>query len=217
MGVATATVEQIDQAINYEFINTFRTIKGSVWITPFGSATVHEFEGRCDHETCYETHDTRLVFSLGNRYFLKTGTYDSSDGLQWTGPLREVKPTEKIVQDWADVPAYVWDLDGINKFLNKWMSEQDKTRWGSSYDWVKLYYAAADDLDIAGFPWTIKAVEEYAPGEPESNGPVWLIFEINGLQYAAKGRNISHCGLDFESVYGLELVEKKTVTMEVWH
>lgn len=217
MGIMTP--EQIDQVMAWETFGSWRNVvKGASLGTAFGTIVVHEREGRCDHETCYETHDTRLVFSWGNRYFLKTGTYDSQDGYQWTKPLREVKPVEKTVQDWTDVPAYVWDLAGVNKFLNSWMSEQNKTKWGSSYDWVNLYHASEySGLDIEGFPWTIKAVEEYAPGEPESNGPVWLIFEINGLRYAAKGRNVSHVGWDFDGVYGLEQVEKKTVTQEVWY
>lgn len=210
------TPEQLDQALNFEQISAWRTVKGSTWDTPFGQAVIHDFEGRCDHETCYETHPTFVVFAINDRYFKKTGTYDSQDGLVWSGHLQEVKPVEKTVQVWDEVPAYVWDLDGINKFLKKWMADQKGTRY-SGYDWTSLFYAAVDGLDIGGFPWTITGVEEYAPGEPESNGPVWLIFEINGLRYAAKGRNVSHCGWDFDGVYGLEQVEKKTVTQEVWY
>lgn len=206
------TAEQIDHAMDWSTFGWNAGV-GAAYGTPFGPAVLHEFEGACDHETCYETHDTRLVIAIGNRYFLKTGTYDSHDSYQWTGRLKEVKPVEKTIQDWDDVPVYAWDLAGINSFLAKWMGVQPAR---GCDDWVGLFYKAEDGLDIEGFPWTITGVETYAPGEPESNGPVWLIFEINGVKYAAKGRNVSHVGWDFDSVYGLEIVEKKTVTMEVW-
>jgi hypothetical protein len=214
MGYLTA--EQIDLATDYDWLSFWTTpVKGSTYDTEIGIVVLREYSGRCDHETCYETHGTRLVFSLGDRYFLKEGTYNSQDGFQWTGPLREVRPVKKTVQDFESVPVKVWDLAGINEFLRYYIEEQPGTKW-SGYDWTTLYYQARDGLEIPGFPFEIRAVEEYTPGEPESNGPVWLIFEINGVRYAAKGRNISHVGWDFDSVYGLEVVEKKTVTMDIW-
>lgn len=214
--MTNATVEQIELAMDFGSIDDWRMEKGSIWETPFGQATVHDYRGRCDHETCYETHDTRLVFSLGDRYFLKKGTYDSHDGFQWSGALKEVRPTEKTVVDYALVPEYVWDAAGISAFLRKWFGEQPGTRY-SAYDWTNLFYAASSEpFQPSGFPYPIKGVEEYQPGEVDCTGPVWLIFEINGEHYAAKGRNVSHVGWDFDGVYVLEKVKKETVTVEVW-
>lgn len=213
------TAEQIDKAMDYSRFSFWRTpLKGSTYDTEIGIVVLHEYGGRCDHETCYETHGTRLVFSYGDRYFLKEGTYDSQDGYQWSKPLKEVKPVEKTVTDFETVPEPVWDLAGINAFLRHYMESQPGTRY-SDYDWTSLHAYASrkpDGLEVPGFPWPIHAMETYMPGEDDCTGPVWLIFEINGVSYAAKGRNVSHVGWDFDGVYGLEVVEKKTVTMDIW-
>lgn len=211
------TAEQIDHATDYGQFSFWKTpIKGSAYTTPYGQVVVHEYEGRCDHETCYETHDTRLVFSLGDRYFLKSGTYDSHDGFQWSGPLKEVRPTEKTVVDYALVPEKVWNAETISATVREYIDSREGTKY-SSYDWASLWYEAHEaPVQIPGLPWPVVGTEQYQPGEEDCNGPVWLIFEINGVPYAAKGHNISHVGWDFDSVYTLEIVEKKTVTMEVW-
>lgn len=214
------SIEDLDVAIEWDAISTRRRMdigKGSSWNTGVGIATIHEVDlGGCGHVTCYETHDTRMVFFLGGRYFLKRGTYDSQDGLQWEEPLQEVRPVEKTVTDFEEVPPVVWNLAQINTFLNGWMRQQEVARH-SDYDWTTLWYAAhKTPVEPEGFPWPIRATEQYMPGQEDCNGPVWLIFEINGVQYAAKGRNVSHVGWDFDGCYGLEIVEKKTVTMEVW-
>ena len=211
-----ATAEQIDRTVSYEFISGFGVHKGSVWITPFGTATIHHYEGRCDHETCYETHDTQLVFSIGDRYFLKVGTYDSMDGFQWNKPLREVKPVEKTITDWEVQVPKVWDAAGISAHILEWFKSQRDLGIRGAHDWVSLYYAAENGCEITSLPWKITAVETWEDHEPESNGPVWLIFEINGEHYAAKGKNVSHYGWDFDGAYALEKVEKKTITKEVW-
>lgn len=211
------TTAEIDKTIDWDVFSWWgKYPKGAVVMTAAGTVVIHDFQGRCDHETCYETHGTRLVFTLGDRYFLKEGTYDSQDGFQWNVPLKQVKPVTKTVEAFEDVPEYVWDEAGISSFLLKWFKEQPSSRY-NSYDWTNLFYAAAKEpFQPAGFPYPIKGVEEYMPGEADCTGPVWLIFEINGEQYAAKGRNVSHVGWDFDGVYALEKVEKKTVTLEVW-
>lgn len=211
------TTEEIDQVIDWDaFTRWHWYVKGSVVQTDVGQIVHYEFNDPCDHETCYETHDISMVFTLGDRYFLKAGTYNSQDGMVWDEPLKQVKPVTKTVEAFEDVPVYVWDEAGISSFLLKWFKEQPSSRY-SSYDWTSLYYACTKEpFKPTGFPWPIKGVEEYQPGETDCNGPVWLIFEINGEQYAAKGRNVSHVGWDFDGVYVLEKVEKKTVTLEVW-
>jgi len=206
-------IQKVDRMIDWADLDSSDI--GSTQVAAGLGFKVEDVTGRCDHETCYETHDINLILSHDGRYFLKSWGYHSQDGFQNPKPLREVKAVEKTVRDWEDVPVYVWDEAGISKFLIKWMNEQPGSRY-SSYDWTSLYYAAQVGLEIPGFPYAIRAVETFENHEPESNGPVWLIFEINGEHYAAKGRNVSHVGWDFDSVYALEKVGKKTVTQEVW-
>ena len=45
----------------------------------------------------YGTESQTIVFSVGDRYFQKSGHYDSWEYEDWDGPLIEVVPVEKTV------------------------------------------------------------------------------------------------------------------------
>lgn len=193
---------------------------GSV-VTAFGPATPVAYTGSCDHETCYEEHELTIVFTVADRNFLIKGTWSSSSGMEWAEGVTEVKAVEKVVQDWEEVPQIDWTVAEMSKFLQGWMSKQSGSRY-SSYDWYTLFYAAGGEqegaypLEIEGFPFPIRGVESWTPGEPDYSGPVFLIFEIDGKTYSIEGRNVSHSGWEFDNYADLKPTAKKTITVEVW-
>lgn len=194
---------------------------GAVMLTPLGTITVVKVGYECDHYPCYEEHEVNFIVEIAGRHFQRKGTYSSQGGRQYAGPLREVKPVEKVVQDWEPVPAIEWTPENMSKHLREWMAAQDGSKY-SDYDWVRLFYAAGGGstdpvaLEVPGFPWLIRGVESWTPGDPDYSGPVFLIFEINGQHYSIAGRNVSHCGWEFENYQNLVPTRKKTVTTEVW-
>lgn len=191
---------------------------GATMDTPLGTITVVKAGYECDHYPCYEEHEVNFIVEVAGRYFQRKGTYNSTDGKRHVGPLREVKPIERVVQDWEPVPGIDWTLENMSKHLREWMAAQP----GRNYDWVSLFYASGGEstdpvpLEVPGFPWLIRGVESWTPGDPEYSGPVFLIFEINGQHYSIAGRNVSHCGWEFENYQNLVPTQKKTVTTEVW-
>lgn len=44
-----------------------------------------------------------VVIKVGDKYFKKTGYYASHAGTDWDGPVVEVKPVQRTVDDWAEV------------------------------------------------------------------------------------------------------------------
>ena len=223
MGVVTPemvrlAVNPADLVREWVLGTTYNRPVGSV-VTAFGPATLVAYTGSCDHETCYEEHELTIVLTVADRNFLIKGTWSSSSGMEWSEKITEVKAVEKVVQDWEEVPQIDWTVAEMSKFLRGWMSKQT-ARYG--YDWSTLFYAAggeqegADPLEIEGFPFPVRGVESWTPGEPDYSGPVFLIFEIDGKTYSIEGRNVSHSGWEFDSFADLKPTAKKTVTMEVW-
>lgn len=77
--------------------------KGEVQLPKVPMRVVEAGATYCDHDRCYETHDTYLVLEIGDEgmFFRKEGAYNSQDGVVWRGGLQRVRPTQVSKRDWV--------------------------------------------------------------------------------------------------------------------
>jgi len=98
--VTDFTVEELAAYIEEEFYND---LWYDLWApykeiptqsTPYGTIeyVTHSDDGYDDGRI-----DRSVVFRIGDRYFRKSGYYDSWEGGDWDGELEEVRPREKMI------------------------------------------------------------------------------------------------------------------------
>lgn len=93
------TIPELEEFINTEYDTDFWYEMYRPWRnepeydTPWGVATYQDSGSEYD-EGCQARW---LVFKVAERYFRKTGHYDSWAGGEWDGELEEVRPREKMI------------------------------------------------------------------------------------------------------------------------
>ncbi|QOI67572.1 hypothetical protein SEA_BEUFFERT_204 [Streptomyces phage Beuffert] len=90
---------------SYYTIHSARGFWSYLWDETTVIQTKHGLVERVDASTDYDEgrEERTMVVKIGDRYFQKTGYYDSWDSTYWDGRFVEVKPVEKTIIDYVIV------------------------------------------------------------------------------------------------------------------
>ncbi|AXG66282.1 hypothetical protein SEA_ANNADREAMY_197 [Streptomyces phage Annadreamy] len=89
--------------LNYYTLHGERGFWGYLWDETDSIQTKYGLVERVNADTDYDEgrEERTMVVKIGDRYFQKTGYYDSWDSTYWDGRFVEVKPVQKTITDYV--------------------------------------------------------------------------------------------------------------------
>jgi hypothetical protein len=68
--------------------------------TSQGPCVLVEASARCEHDPCYETHETQIIVRVGDVHYRRKAEYSSQDGLVLFKEITKVSPKFETVRVW---------------------------------------------------------------------------------------------------------------------
>lgn len=208
----TYTPKQFQEAINWDMMTTYGARSNQALTCRLGPFTVLQ-AGECDHETCYETHEWRFVFALGEQRFAREAEYSSYDGLKWQGSVFEVEPVEVVKTEWVKVEQVRWTAKQLADVLENTIfdGEDHGVTYKDNYKapeqpWAPVTidgwgeFANYIENGTLRIPLlrNLPITQESRRGEFELSSGIECVFTIGDQKFLKTGTWVSHDGAHWE-------------------